>query len=72
MAKISLLFVEKLVNSSLLTTLPALISKILSNFSLAPDSCKGLFVILIYSLTLKLTKPPKEHLNFSECIQLFL
>ena len=42
MAKISLLFVEKLVNSSLLNTFPALISKILSNFSLVPDSCKGL------------------------------
>ena len=46
MAKMLLLFVGKLVNSLLLTTFTALTSKILSNFSLVPDSCKGLKVCL--------------------------
>ena len=42
MAKITLLFVEKLANSSLLPALPASIRKILSNFSFARCLCKGL------------------------------
>jgi len=42
MTEISLLFVRKLVNSSLLTAFPASISKISAHFSFASVSCKGL------------------------------
>ncbi len=44
MAKISLLFVRKLINSQLLTAFPASISGILPYFSFAPESCKGLIM----------------------------
>ncbi|NOX08680.1 MAG: FMN-binding protein [Gammaproteobacteria bacterium] len=46
MTEISLLFVRKFVNSSLLTAFPASISKISAHFSFAPVSCKGLILLL--------------------------
>jgi hypothetical protein len=45
-AKISLLFVEKLANSWLLSAFSASIRKILSLFSLAPHPCKGLIELI--------------------------
>ena len=46
-AKIYLIFVENLANSSLFPAISASISQILSLFSLAPLSCKALLKLLI-------------------------